>query len=331
MRAIAIARPGGPEVLELREARVPEPRERQIRVRVQATALNRADLLQRRGGYAAPPGAPAEIPGLEYAGVVEVAGTGARRWREGDAVMGLVGGGAYAEYVVVHEDEAIAAPRGMPAHEAAAIPEAFITAHDGFEQLRLGYGETVVIHALPSGVGTAALQLAQARGAAVIGTSRSAWKLERVVELGLAAGGSFHALDLTAEPDWPPRVRALTDGLGAAAVFDLVGGDYLAGNLVAIAQRGRILIVGLVAGSSATLDMRLLLQRRARIGGTVMRARPLDEKIAVAQDFDRQVLGHFEEGRLRPVIDVVMRLEEAAEAHARMEANRNIGKIVLRV
>jgi NADPH:quinone reductase len=330
MRAVVIARPGGPDVLELRDRPVPEPGPGEIRVRVRATALNRADLLQRRGAYPVPAGAPADIPGLEYAGTVDARGPGAERWSAGDRVMGIVGGGSCAEYLTVHEDEALAMPAGMSFTDAAAIPEAFLTADDGFEQLGVRAGETVVIHAAPSGVGTAALQLAHARGVTVIGTSRSAWKLDRVAELGLTGQGDWHPVDASAE-DWPERVLELTGGRGADAVLDLVGGGYLAGDVRCIARQGRILIVGLVAGATAELDMRTLLNRRAWIGGTVMRARSLREKIDVARGFTERALAGFVSGTLRPVVDVVLPLDDVAKAHVLMEENRNVGKIVLSV
>jgi NADPH2:quinone reductase len=325
VRAVVIARPGGPEVLELRDVPAPEPSGAQLRVRVHATAVNRADLLQRRGAYPAPAGAPADIPGLEYAGTVDAVGPAASGWRIGERVMGLVGGGGYAEAVVVDEGEALPVPAGLSLEQAAAVPEAFLTAHDALvTQARLKAGEVVLIHGVGSGVGTAALQLAAVRGARVIGTSRSAWKLERAVELGL-----HDAID-TGREDFAHAVLRLTDGHGADVVLDLVGGDYLRGNLDALAGRGRIAVVGLVAGATATLDMRTLMGKRAHIFGTVMRTRPLREKVAVAAAFRDDALHHFDTGRLRPVIDDVLPMGEAAAAHARLEANENFGKIVLR-
>jgi NADPH:quinone reductase len=267
-----------------------------------------------------------DIPGLEYAGEVERVGAGCTRWRGGEAVMGLVGGASYAEYVVTNEDEAVAIPSGLRFEEAAAVPEAFITAHDGlFTQLRLERGETVLIHAVGSGVGTAALQLAKAAGARIIGTQRSAWKLERARSLGLDV-----AIDSRTE-DFVEVVLRETTQRGVDAVLDLVGGDYLGGDLRALAVKGRILLVGLVAGSTHELDLRLLLSRRASISGTVLRARSLEEKVAATRAFARDVVPLLDARSVVPVIDEVLPLADAARAHEVVAANRNFGKIVLAI
>lgn len=325
MRAVVITAPGGPEVLELRDVPAPEPGPGQVRVRVYASGLNRADLLQRRGRYPAPPGWPADIPGLEYAGVVDAVGPDARLWKPGDRVMGLVGGGGCAEAVVVHEREAIAVPDTLSLDEAAAIPEAFITAHDAlFTRLGLALGETVLVHAVGSGVGTAALQLAKAAGARVVGTSRSAWKLERATSLGLDLG-----VDTTRE-DFADAALAFTNGAGVDAVLDLVGAAYLAGNLRALASRGRLVFVGTVAGSSAELDMRTVMGKRLHLVGTTLRARPLEEKIQATRALARHALPLIEQRRILPVLDRVLPAEEAREAHRLLEEGAVFGKVVLR-
>jgi NADPH:quinone reductase len=324
MRAIVITRPGGPEVLQLRDVEVPVPDTRELLVRVHATAVNRADLLQRAGNYPAPAGVPADIPGLEYAGVVAALGGEVTRWREGDRVMGLVGGGSYAEYVTAHEDEAVAVPAALSLEQAAAVPEAFITAHDALvTQMKLAAGETVLIHAVGSGVGTAALQLAHAAGARTIGTQRSRWKLDKAMALGLDV-----AIDTSAE-DFVDVVIHETDSRGVEGVLDLVGGAYVGGDLRALAVRGRILLVGLVAGARHDLDLRLLLRKRATITGTVLRARSLPEKIAATRAFARDVLPLLDSGQVTPVIDDVLTLNEAPRAHEIVAANRNYGKLVL--
>lgn len=325
MRAVVIARAGGPEVLELREGiPLPDPGAGEVRVRVHATAVNRADLMQRAGRYPAPPGSPRDIPGLEYAGVVELSGAGVRRWRAGDRVMGIVGGGGYAEAVVVHEDEALPVPDALSLTEAAAIPEVFLTAHDAlFTQASLAAGETAVVHAAGSGVGSAAVQLAHAAGARVVGTARSPWKLERARTLGLDV-----AVDARHQ-DFVEVVMAVTDGRGADVILDLVGGDLLGRNLEAAAEGARVIVVGLVGGATAPLDMRLLMRKRALVRGTVMRARSLADKIAVARAFERDAIPLLAAGRIVPVIDRVLPAGEAARAHELLERNETFGKVVL--
>jgi NADPH:quinone reductase len=325
MRAVVITRSGGPEVLELRDRPTPEPGPSQIRVRVRASSLNRADLMQRRGRYPAPPGAPDEIPGLEYAGEVDAVGQGVGLWAGGNRVMGIVAGGGHAEYVCIHEREAIRVPHNLSWEEAGAIPEVFLTAYDAlFRQLDLQVGERLLIHAVGSGVGTAAVQLARTAGVTTLGTSRTAAKLDIALKLGLDVG-----IDSSAS-DWPERLLAELRGEGVNAVMDLVGGSYFADNLRVLAPRGRLIVVGMLGGSSAELDLDLVLRQRLHIIGTVLRSRPLEEKIALAREFSDSVLPLFSSGKIQPVIDRVFSFEEIQEAHLELEANATIGKVVLR-
>lgn len=324
MRAIVISRPGGPDVLEEERRPVPEPGPSEIRVRIRASGLNRADLLQRRGGYPAPAGAPADVPGLEYAGEVDAVGPGAGLWSVGNRVMGIVAGGGHAEYVCVHEREAMRVPHNLSLEEAAAIPEVFLTAYDAvIRQLDVQVGERLLIHAAGSGVGTAAIQLARASGVFTLGTSRTADKLRRASELGLDV-----AIDAAAA-DWAARVEQETGREGVHAVLDLVGGDYFADNLRVLAMRGRMIVVGTVAGARAELNLGMLLRKRLHLMGTVLRSRPLEEKIALARDFSSAVLPLFASGRIRPVLERVYPFAEVRAAHREMEENRNFGKIVL--
>jgi NADPH2:quinone reductase len=325
MRAIAITHPGGPEVLAVVERPLPEPSRGEVRVRVRATAVNRADLLQRIGAYPAPADSPADIPGLEIAGEVDALGPGVERLVLGDRVFGLVGGGGYAEAIVSHERALARIPDGLSFEQAAAIPEAFITAHDAIVgQAGLAAGESLLIHAVGSGVGTAAVQLGRALGAFVIGTARTEDKLDRARELGLdagiiASGGKFAEL-----------VHAV-DRAGPAVVLELVGGGYLAEDLRCVRSLGRIVLVGLLAGAKTELDLSLVLRKRVRILGTVLRSRPLEEKLAVTRTFEDQVVPLFARGKLSPVIDTILDLDQAGEAHTRMASNAGFGKIVLRV
>jgi putative PIG3 family NAD(P)H quinone oxidoreductase len=324
MRAIVISRPGGPEVLEEREVDTPEPGPSQVRVRVRASSLNRADLLQRRGGYPAPPGAPRDVPGLDYAGEVDALGPGAGLWAPGSRVMGIVSGGGHAEYVCVHEREAMRVPAPFSWEEAAAVPEVFLTAHDAlFRQMDLQVGERLLIHAVGSGVGTAALQLARVAGVTTLGTSRTASKLQRARELGLDVG-------IGGDEDWPATVQQETGGEGVNAILDLVGGAYLADNLRALAPRGRAIVVGTTAGSRAEIDLGLLLRHRLHLFGTVLRSRPLEEKIALAREFSDAVLPLLASGRVRPIVDHVYSFAEVQEAQRHLESNDTFGKVVLR-
>jgi putative PIG3 family NAD(P)H quinone oxidoreductase len=291
-------------------------------VRVAAAGLNRADLLQRRGRYPAPPGWPANIPGLEYSGTVEQLGPGVSHWRVGDQVLGLVGGGAHAEYVVVDQGEAMAVPSPISLLDAAAIPEAFLTAWDALViRGRARAGERVLIHAVGSGVGTAAVQLVHRLGAISVGTSRTASKLEQVKELGLneaidTSGGKGFAEQLTSPVD---------------VIIDVLGGPALAENLGALAMRGRLVMLGHLQGPKAELSFEPVLRKRLEIIGSVMRTRALDERIPLVAAFTEEVMPWFTgtADGLKPIIAARIPMTEIAEAHRMMEADQNVGKIVL--
>jgi putative PIG3 family NAD(P)H quinone oxidoreductase len=324
VRAIVIRAPGGPEVLELRELAAPEPPFGHIRVRVSLTGVNRADLLQRAGFYPAPPGVPADVPGLEYAGVVDAVGAGVTRWRGGERVYGLLAGGAYAELVVAHEREVTPTPEHLSDEAAAAVPEAFVTAYDALViRGRLAPGERVLVHAAGSGVGTAGVQIAHALGCFVIGTSRTEGKLERCRALGLDAGV------VADKGKFADRVLAATGGAGFDVALDLVGGAYLPDTIAAAASRARIVVVGLTAGASATLDLGMLLRKRLELVGTVLRSRPLEEKIEAARLLERNLGPLLRSGAVAPVIDRVFPLAEAAAAHAYVASNESFGKVLL--
>jgi putative PIG3 family NAD(P)H quinone oxidoreductase len=324
MRAIVNTRAGGPEVLEEHDRPTPQPGLGQIRVRVRASALNRADIVQRNGQYPAPPGASPDIPGLEYAGDVDAVGPSSTMWPVGSRVMGIIGGGAHAEYVCVHEREAIPIPRGLSFENAAAIPEVFLTAYDAlFRQLDVRFGERVLVHAIGSGVGTAALQLALLSGIKVFGTSRSPSKLKRAKALGLT-----HPID-TSAGNWAAIVEALAGANAVHAIVDLVGGDYLRDSLRVLAPRGRLVSVGLTAGSRTEIDLGLVMRKRLHIIGTAMRSRTLEEKISLAREFSQRVVPLFETGQLGPVIERVLPFSEIRAAHEQMAANTTFGKLVL--
>jgi putative PIG3 family NAD(P)H quinone oxidoreductase len=325
MKAIVISEFGGPEVLKLRDVELPVPQRGEVRVRVRATAVNRADLVQRLGAYAAPPGAPKDIPGLEYAGEVDAVGEGVTDVALGERVFGLVGGGAYAEAIVVHAREIVRMPADLSFTDAAALPEAALTAYDAMvTRGRLAAGETVLVSAVGSGVGTAAVQIARAIGARSIGTARTKDKLERARALGLAVGvvaenGAFRAGVLAAAPG------------GVDVVLELVGGAYVDEDLACLAPKGRIVVVGLMAGAQTALDLRTLLFKRAELHGTVLRSRPLEEKIAATKVFERHLVPLVSSGALKPVVDLVLPLEEAAKAHEVVGRNETFGKVILKV
>ncbi|MEZ4393384.1 MAG: NAD(P)H-quinone oxidoreductase [Polyangiales bacterium] len=322
-RAVWITQPGDPEVLTLREVEVREPGYGEVAVDVAAAGLNRADLLQRRGVYGPPAGFSAEIPGLEFAGTVSRLGPGATRFEVGDRVMGVVAGGAMCTAVVAHERELVRVPRSMSLVDAAAIPEAFFTAYDAMVlQGGLSVGEVALVHAAASGVGTAAMQIARAVGATPLGTVRTPAKQKRLQDMGfdviLAEGDAF-----------AEAVRRHTEGRGAELCLDGVGGPYIPESIRALALRGRIVAIGTVGGVLSELPLALLLRQRATLIGSVLRSRPLEEKIALAQRFSRALLPRFVDRALRPVVDATMPMRDIVEAHRRMERNETFGKLVL--
>ena len=327
MKAVVITSHGGPEVLDVREVEGPRsPTADRVRVRVRAAALNRADVLQRLGHYPAPAGYPQNIPGMEFAGEVDEVGPEASLWKRGQRVFGITGGGAQAEYVVVPENHLAEIPANLNWAEAAAVPEVFITAQDVlFTRARLQTGETMLVHAAGSGVGTAVIQLARAAGAQAYGTSRTAEKLERARGYGLR-----NSVVVSDGPqDFPAAVQEWTSGQGVNVVVDLVGAAYLEANLSALAQKGRMVLVSTTAGSKATLDFAIVMRKRLTIIGTVLRARSNEEKATATRLFANHVVPLLADGIVRPVVDRVYKLADVREAHLRMESNESFGKIVL--
>lgn len=328
MKAVVITRAGGPEVLEIQDVDRPTPRNGEVLVRVHASALNRADILQRQGRYPAPSGAPANIPGLEFAGEIEELARDVKGWSRGDRVFGIVAGGGHAEFVVTRAADLARVPDSMSWTDAAAVPEAFITAHDALVTLAgMRRGETVLIHAVGSGVGLAAVQLVRALGGVAFGTARTAEKIDRAKALGLHQGA---VLSQDVQP-LAGYVQHWTDNRGMDVVIDLVGGPYLSASVECVGPLGRVILVGLLAGRSATLNLGTVLNRRVTIRGTVLRSRPAAEKAAATHAFSRDVLPLLERGDVKPVIDRVYPLDQIRDAHARMESNASFGKIVMTV
>jgi len=327
MRAAVITRPGNLEVLEIQQRPVPRPAAEQVLVRVHASGLNRADLLQRQGQYPAPPGSPPDIPGLEFAGEVAALGDGVTEWKEGDRVFGIIGGGGNAEYLVADAQSVASVPAALSWTDAAAIPEAFMTAYDALvTQAVVRADENVLIHAVGSGVGLAATQLARAWQAIPYGTSRTAEKIERARQFGLAdgiaLGDDVEALG--------PAIERWTGKQGMGVTLDLVGGPYLAESIKGAAMRGRIMLIGAVAGRSATIPSGMVLGKRLTLRGTTLRARSIEEKRAVTAAFARDVVPLFDPGTLAPTVDTVLPLDQIREAHERLASNETFGKVVLR-
>jgi NADPH:quinone reductase len=327
MKAVLFGGKGGPEVISVGELPDPAPVRGEVLVRVRAAALNRADLLQRRGLYPPPPGTREDVPGLELAGEVAAVGPGVTAWKPGDRVMCITAGEAQAELCLVHERMLLRIPDGLSFEDAGAIPEAGITSHDALFTLGgLRPGWPVLVHAVGSGVATAAVQIAKAAGATVIGTSRTADKLERAKALGLDHG----ILVGKEEPRFAEEVRRITGKRGCPVILDFVGGPYAAENLAAVASGGRIVVIGTMGGAKPTLDLSLLMRARASVVGTVLRPRPLEEKVAATQAFARDVLPLVVAGKVKPVVDAALPAAEVRAAHERMERNDSFGKLVLR-
>lgn len=325
MRAIVLRSHGGPEVLQFEDVASPIIGEQDILVTVAATALNRADLLQRMGFYPNPFPSGPEIPGLEFAGTVAAIGEKVTAWSIGDRVMGITSGGAYAEQLAIHERQAMAVPSGMSLHDAAGIPEVFITAWDALVlQGGLTSGRWAMVHAGASGVGTAAIQICKAIGARIVVTC-SGGKVEACRALGADVVVDYGTQDFVTE------VATATGGAGVDVILDVIGGDYVERNVASLAVKGHIIQVGVMAGKPVSFNVGLLLGKRASITGTVLRARPLEEKIAISQRFAAEMLPLFSTGQLKPVIDSTYAFADIAKAHEYMASNGNVGKIVVTV
>lgn len=318
MRAVVFTGAGGAEVVDVQNRPDPEPQDEQVLVAVTHAGLNPADLMQRAGKYPAPPGSPADIPGLEVFGVVERCGAAVRDWRPGDRVFGLVGGGGIADKVAVHERHVCAVPEGLDEPSAAAVPEAFITAHDALiVQGDLRPGETVLIHGASGGVGTAACQLATSLGARVLAGVRSPEAADYVASLGA------EPIDATAFPESVGQLGPVN------VVLELVGAPHLAGNLEVLAPKGRIVIVSTGAGAETSISLAALMAKRAILRGTVLRARPLEEKAVAVRNFAREVVPQLAAGRLRPVVDSVFGVDRVCEAFDRLEGRGKRGKVLV--
>jgi len=325
MRAITITAPGGPEVLAIAQVPDPEPAADEVVIEVAAAGLNRADLLQRQGLYPPPPGAP-PYPGMECSGRISRLGSDVTGWKVGDEVCALLAGGGYAERVAVPAGQVLPVPDGVSVIDAAALPEVACTVHSNVVTLAgLAPGETFLVHGGASGIGTMAIQLARALGARVACTAGSAAKLDRCRELGADLAISYISEDFIA------AVSDFTGGAGANVILDIMGASYLERNVSVLATGGRLMVIGLQGGTRAELDLNALLRKRARVHATTLRGRPAPEKAAIVSAVREQVWPLVESGQVRPVIETVLPLAEADQAHQLMEAGRQVGKILLSV
>ena len=325
MLAIEIAQPGGPEVLRLAARPLPSAGRGEALVRVLAAGVNRPDVLQRKGAYAPPPGA-SDVPGLEVAGIVEGGDLEGSEFRVGDAVCGLVAGGGYAEHCVVPVPQLLPVPAGLSFIEAAALPETFFTVWSNvYDRAHLARGETLLVQGGSSGIGVTAIQLAAARGNPVLATAGSDEKCRACVELGAARAINYRTEDFVAV------VREFTGGRGVDVILDMVAGDYVPRELQCLADDGRLVIIALLGGARATVDLGAVLRRRLTITGSTLRPRPVEFKAAIARALRATVWPLIESGRIRAVIYRTFPLAEAAAAHALMESSQHVGKIVLEV
>ncbi|HEX5432115.1 MAG TPA: NAD(P)H-quinone oxidoreductase [Bryobacteraceae bacterium] len=325
MRQIEIAQPGGPEVLKLAEGPIPSPGEGEVLIKIQAAGVNHADLLQRAGRYRMRPGWSA-IPGLEASGTVAAVGVGVTRWKEGDEVCALLTGGGYAEYVSVPAPQCLAFPKGVNAIEAASLLETFFTVWQNvFDLGGLKQGETLLVHGGSSGIGITAIQIAKALGSRVLVTAGSDAKCEACRKLGADAAINYR------ETDFEQEVHKITEGRGVDVILDMVGGSYTLRNLRSLAQRGRLVYIAFLESARAEIDLSLFLAKQLTITGSGLRPQTVERKAEIAACLERRVWPVLESGKIRPVIDSVFKLEDAAEAHRRMESSRHIGKIMLQV
>ena len=323
MRAVVITSPGDPDVLKLTEVPDPVPGPGEVLVEVAAAGVNRADVLQRMGFYPPPPGAP-PYPGLECSGRISALGPGVTVWQPGDEVCALLGGGGYAEQVAVPQGQLLPVPDGVSLVDAAGLPETACTVYATvFQQARLTPGETILVHGGAGGIGTIAIQLAKSFGARVICTAGTSAKLERCTELGADLAVSY------VRDDFVSAVDVFTGGRGADVILDIVGGPYLARNVAALATGGRLLVVSTQGGSSAELDLQMLMRKRAGILASTLRARPPADKAVIVAGVREQVWPLISAGRVRPVTDRVLPMADAADAHRVLEQGTHVGKILL--
>ena len=325
MTVIEITEPGGPEKLAISRRPIPKPGLGEVLIQVAVAGVNRPDCLQRQGGYPPPPGA-SEIPGLEVAGTIVALGDAVTEWQIGDAVCALLTGGGYAEYCVAPAPQCLPVPDGLSLQQAAALPETFFTVWSNvFDRARLQPGEILLVHGGTSGIGTTAIQLGKAFGSPVFATVGGAEKIQPCLNLGAERVINYR------EEDFVQVVKEATHNRGVNVILDMVGGDYVQRNLSALAVEGRLVYIAFLRGAKVELNLGAVMMKRLTITGSTLRARPVADKAHIAQSLRQRVWPLLADGTIRPVIDRVFPLSEAAAAHAIMESNRHVGKILLRI
>ena len=324
MKAIIITRPGGPEVLQMEERPTPACAAGEVLVKVMAAGINRPDVFQRKGNYPPPEGAPRDIPGLELAGVVTEIGAKATRWKIGDKVCALVMGGAYAEYCNVPEGQCLPVPGNLTFVEAASLPETFFTVWSNvLERAKLLPGESLLVHGGSSGIGVAAIQIAKALGSIVYVTAGSLDKCRFCEELGANKAINYN------ENSFTEAIDQLTAGKGVDVILDMVGGDYTAQNIKCLANDGRLVMINATNGNEVTINLTEVMRKRLVITGSMLRARDVEFKSAIARELEKTIWPLIASGKIKPVIYKTFAAEQAAAAHELMESSQHIGKLVL--
>jgi len=320
MKTIVITKPGGPDVLEMREREKPFPAANEVLIKIMAAGVNRPDIAQRAGHYPAPPGVPADIPGLEVSGIIEQCGEDVKRWRKGDRVCALLGGGGYAEYAAVEAGQCLPIPAGWDYAQASTIPEAVFTVwHNVFQRGRLAVDEHLLVHGGSSGIGITAIQLGKAFGAKVFATAGSKEKCEACISLGATDCVNYKQIDF----------EEVFQQTGMDVILDMIGGDYIPKNIRLLRPEGRLIFINAMKGNKAEFEVRTIMQKRLTITGSTLRNRDISFKAALAKEVENHVWPKIESGKFKPVIYKKFPMHEAAAAHALMESSTHIGKIVL--
>lgn len=324
MKAVVITRPGDPNVLQIMDRPKPVPQAHEVLVKVAAAGINRPDVAQRKGVYPPPPGASPDIPGLEIAGIIEAVGHDVTLWQPGDKICALVTGGGYAEYCTAPEGQCLPIPENLNFVEAASLPETFFTVWSNvFDRAQLKSGESLLVHGGSSGIGVTAIQMTKALGCTVYVTAGSDAKCRFCEQLGATKAINYK------EENFVDALEQLTQGKGVDVILDMIGGDYMAGNLQSLANDGRLVFINTMNGKDVQVDLSVVMKKRLNITGSMLRSREVEFKTAIARKLQEQIWPLLANGQIKPVIHEVFAAHDAAKAHELMESSEHIGKIVL--